>query len=65
VTNWNDHTRDVEVLAKRLKDTEVLVPIRDRTPIRASLIDRLDRLPMNKQRQKRAGIEGTLGVICD
>jgi D-3-phosphoglycerate dehydrogenase / 2-oxoglutarate reductase len=46
VTVWNDHARDVTVLAQRLKDTEVLVPIRERTPIRAPLIDRLDHLRM-------------------
>ena len=26
VTIWKDHTKDVDVLAERLKDTEVLVP---------------------------------------
>lgn len=46
VTIWNDHTKDVDVLAQRLKDTEALALIRERTPIRAPLIDRLDRLRM-------------------
>jgi D-3-phosphoglycerate dehydrogenase len=41
VTIWNDHTRDVDTLADRLRDTEVLVPIRERAPIRAPLIERL------------------------
>ena len=34
VTVWNDHTEDVDTLAERLKDTEALVLIRERTPIR-------------------------------
>ena len=37
VTIWNDHTKDVDVLAKRLADTEALCLIRERTPIRAPL----------------------------
>jgi D-3-phosphoglycerate dehydrogenase len=44
VTVWNDHTKDVDVLAQRLKDTEALVLIRERTPIRAPLIERLPKL---------------------
>lgn len=44
VTIWNDHTKDVDVLAWRLRYTEALVLIRERTPIRAPLLDRLDRL---------------------
>ena len=43
---WKDHTKDVDVLAERLRDTEVLVLIRERTPIRASLIARLPKLKM-------------------
>ena len=49
VTIWRDHTKDVDTLASRLKDTEVLVCIRERTPIRAPLLDRLDRLKMVTQ----------------
>src|SRR5258708_33099765 len=49
VTIWKDHTKDVDTLAGRLKDTEVLVCIRERTPIRAPLLDRLDRLKMVTQ----------------
>lgn len=41
---WNDHTKDTDLLAERLKDTEVLVTIRERTPIRAPLIERLPKL---------------------
>jgi D-3-phosphoglycerate dehydrogenase len=47
---WNDHTKDVDELAKRLKDTEALVLIRERTPIRAPLIERLPRLKLISQR---------------
>ncbi len=31
VTIWNDHVQDNEALAHRLKDTEALVLIRERT----------------------------------
>ncbi|PYN99400.1 MAG: 3-phosphoglycerate dehydrogenase [Candidatus Rokuibacteriota bacterium] len=44
VTIWKDHTKDVDDLAGRLKDTEVLALIRERTPIKASLLERLDKL---------------------
>ncbi len=50
VTIWNDHTKDVDTLAARLRDTEVLVLIRERTPIRAPLIERLDKLKLISQR---------------
>src|SRR5215831_15592762 len=33
VTVWNDHVEDVDVLAERLEDSEVLVLIRERTRI--------------------------------
>ena len=49
VTIWKDHTKDVDTLAARLKDTEVLVLLRERTPIHAPLLDRLDRLKMITQ----------------
>jgi len=49
VTIWKDHTKDVDTLAARLKDTEVLVLLRERTPIRGLLLDRLDRLRMITQ----------------
>jgi D-3-phosphoglycerate dehydrogenase len=41
---WNDHTKDVDVLAKRLEDTEALALIRERTPIRRPLLERLEKL---------------------
>jgi D-3-phosphoglycerate dehydrogenase / 2-oxoglutarate reductase len=50
VTIWNDHVQDVDTLAERLKDTEALVLIRERTKIRAPLLDRLPRLRLISQR---------------
>ena len=50
VTIWNDHVEDVEVLAERLKDTEVLVLIRERTKIQAPLLARLPKLRLISQR---------------
>ena len=44
VTIWNDHTKDIDILAERLKDTEALVLIGERTPVRAALIKRLPKL---------------------
>lgn len=49
VTIWNDHTKDIDALAARLKDTEALALIRERTPIRAPLLERLDRLRLISQ----------------
>ena len=46
---WNDHTKDVDTLAERLRDTEALALIRERTPIRAPLLERLDRLRLISQ----------------
>jgi D-3-phosphoglycerate dehydrogenase len=46
---WNDHTKDVDVLAERLRDTEALALIRERTPIRAPLLERLDKLRIISQ----------------
>ena len=50
VTIWNDHVQDTDALAVRLKSTEVLVLIRERTPIRAPLLERLDALRLISQR---------------
>src|SRR3954462_3176407 len=47
---WNDHVQDTEKLAERLKDTEALVLIRERTKIRAPLIERLPKLKLISQR---------------
>ena len=49
VTIWNDHTKDTDTLAQRLKDAEALVLIRERTPIRAPLIERLPKLRLISQ----------------
>lgn len=49
VTVWRDHTKDTEQLAERLRDTEALALLRERTPIRAALIERLDRLRIISQ----------------
>jgi len=50
VTVWNDHVQDVEILADRLKDTEVLVLFRERTQIRTPLLERLPKLRLISQR---------------
>jgi D-3-phosphoglycerate dehydrogenase len=50
VTIWNDRVTDVDALAERLKDTEALVLIRERTHIRAPLLERLDKLKLISQR---------------
>src|SRR5262245_3865484 len=47
---WNDHVQDVDGLSARLKDTEVLVLIRERTAIRAPLLQRLRKLRLISQR---------------
>jgi D-3-phosphoglycerate dehydrogenase len=47
---WNDHVQNVDTLADRLKDTEVLVLIRERTKILAPLLERLDKLKLISQR---------------
>ena len=50
VTVWNDHVQDTDALAARLKDTECLVLIRERTRIRADLLERLPKLKLISQR---------------
>jgi D-3-phosphoglycerate dehydrogenase len=50
VTIWNDHVQDTPTLVERLKDTEVLVLIRERTRIQAPLIGRLPDLRLISQR---------------
>jgi D-3-phosphoglycerate dehydrogenase len=50
VTVWNDHVQDVHVLAERLREAEVLVLFRERTQIRAPLIERLPKLRLISQR---------------
>ena len=50
VTIWNDHVQDTDALAQRLEDAEALVLIRERTKIRAPLLERLPRLRLISQR---------------
>src|SRR3954454_3157514 len=67
VTIWNDHLQDDDALAKRLRETEVLVLIRERTKIRAPLLERLPTLRLTSRRSvyPRMDIEPCprLGVI--
>src|SRR5713101_7523953 len=67
VTIWNDHVQDVDALAARLRDTEVLVLIRERTQIRAPLLERLPHLGLISQRSVYPHIDidacTRLGVI--
>jgi D-3-phosphoglycerate dehydrogenase len=49
VTVWNDHVEDIDLLAARLADTEVLVLIRERSSIGATLLERLPRLKLISQ----------------
>jgi len=50
VTVWNDHTQDIDTLAARLKEAEVLVLIRERTQVREPLLERLPALRLISQR---------------
>jgi len=67
VTIWNDHVQNVDALADRLRDTEVLVLIRERTAIRAPLLERLRNLKLISQRSVYPHIDveacTRLGVI--
>src|SRR5438045_4222265 len=67
VTIWNDHVQDVDALAQRLRDAEVLVLIRERTKIRAPLLERLPNLKLISQRSVYPHIDidacTRLGVI--
>ncbi|MFL6624405.1 MAG: D-2-hydroxyacid dehydrogenase family protein [Sulfurifustis sp.] len=67
VTVWNDHVQDTDALAERLKDTEALVLIRERTQIRAPLLERLPKLRLISQRSAYPHIDikacTRLGVI--
>src|SRR5438093_6449332 len=64
---WNDHVQDVDALAERLRETEALVLIRERTEIRAPLLQRLDKLRLISQRSVYPHIDieacTRLGVI--
>ena len=67
VTIWNDHVQDVDTLAHRLRHTEALVLIRERTRIDAPLLERLPQLRLISQRSVYPHIDiaacTRLGVI--
>ena len=67
VTIWNDHVQDVDTLAHRLRHTEALVLIRERTRIEAPLLERLPQLSLISQRSVYPHIDiaacTRLGVI--
>src|SRR3954468_9713348 len=50
VTIHTDAVQDVDALAERLRETEVLVLIRERTQIREALLERLPKLKLISQR---------------
>jgi D-3-phosphoglycerate dehydrogenase / 2-oxoglutarate reductase len=64
---WTDHVQDVDTLAERLRDTEALVLIRERTEIRGPLLRRLPNLRLISQRSAYPHIDvdacTELGVI--
>jgi D-3-phosphoglycerate dehydrogenase len=47
---WTDHVQEVDALAERLRETEALVLIRERTEIDAPLLRRLPKLRLISQR---------------
>ena len=67
VTVWTDHVQDMDTLAARLHDAEVLVLFRERTAIRAPLLERLPNLRLISQRSVYPHIDVAdctrLGVI--
>ncbi|HEX6712098.1 MAG TPA: D-2-hydroxyacid dehydrogenase family protein [Thermoleophilaceae bacterium] len=50
VTIFNDHVQELEPLARRLDDFDAVVLIRERTELRAPLLERLPRLQLISQR---------------
>ena len=64
---WTDHVQDTEVLAERLQGVEALVLIRERTQIRAPLLERLPELRLISQRSVYPHIDveacSRLGVV--
>ena len=67
VTVWNDHVQDTDTLAERLREAEALVLFRERTQIRAPLLERLLQLRLISQRSVYPHIDidacTRLGVI--
>jgi D-3-phosphoglycerate dehydrogenase len=64
---WTDHIQEVDALAERLRETEALVLIRERTEIREPLLRRLPKLRLISQRSVYPHIDvdacSELGVI--
>lgn len=50
VTVWTDHIENVDVLADRLQQADVVVLFRERTPATSALIERLPKLRLISQR---------------
>jgi D-3-phosphoglycerate dehydrogenase / 2-oxoglutarate reductase len=50
ITVFTDHVQDTDLLAERLSDFEALVLIRERTEMRAALLERLPNLRLISQR---------------
>jgi D-3-phosphoglycerate dehydrogenase len=67
VTIFTDHVEDIDELARRLGDAQALVLIRERTAIRAALLERLPELRLISQRSVHPHIDvdacTALGVI--
>jgi D-3-phosphoglycerate dehydrogenase / 2-oxoglutarate reductase len=67
VTVFSDHVQDVDALADRLRDTEALVLIRERTQIRHPLLQRLPNLRLISQRSVYPHIDvdacTSLGIV--
>ena len=67
VTVWNDHVQDIDVLADRLRDIDCLVLIRERTEIRAPLLELLPKLRLISQRSVYPHIDvdacTSLGIV--
>src|SRR5215468_2135909 len=67
VAIWNDHVEATDALAERLRDTEALVLIRERTKIPAALLEHLPRLRLISQRSVWPHIDidacSRLGII--
>jgi D-3-phosphoglycerate dehydrogenase / 2-oxoglutarate reductase len=57
VTVFTDHVEDAEVLVERLQDFDALVLIRERTEIRAPLLERLPNLRLISQRSVHPHID--------
>lgn len=67
VTIWNDHVDDLDEQAERLRDTEALVLIRERTRVTAPLLERLPNLQLisNRSTYRHIDIEACtrLGIV--